>query len=473
MEHDHLWSSADLPTIVAKIIESITLIPNATTQIKPFIARFGRPPNTELSNMITKPSNKNLTYKQINKYASDQATLRHPTLHREIMWDWDHDSEPELDIQYRTQSQPNPVTSDTDDSENAPLLSHKRVPGKIIPDRLEFTFGDETSAVIYNRKNIARKTLARKVPEPRGPLKPQWNIIPDGTITNYSPHTITLDTDNRRNTVIRKNDPAIVTETKPRETEPEPKPRLIHMVACKTVGEYKRNQEKIRKFCLEEKAALTKQQAAKEKQTRATPLQPAPIPQNQPGPSQRVINTQPLEHSEIVAMAKRNQQAHKRQRTAEKNFGKQTQKLVHPQPPTHKSPGSPKGPRLTKPSSLSVFDQKLKAAALQQSRKSKMQAERKLRCSSSSDSKSFTSVNKAKLKFSPTVKIHSIQPESPGTPPFEIITSSDPHDFMNDNNESTESNQPSCSYSPPVQNRPQGIMKSTPKLDKIVTKSWN
>ena len=86
------------------------------------------------------------------------------------MWDWDHDSESELDIQYKAQSQPNPVTSDTDDSENAPLLSHKRVPGKIKPDRLEITIGEKTSTVIYNRKNIARKTLARKVPEPRGTL---------------------------------------------------------------------------------------------------------------------------------------------------------------------------------------------------------------------------------------------------------------------------------------------------------------
>ena len=123
MEHDPLWSSSDLATIVAKIIESIRLIPNATTKIKPFVAHFGRPPNTELFNIITKPSNKNLSYKQINKYASDQATLRHPALPREIMWDWDHDSEPELDIQYKALSQPNPTTSDSDDSENAPLLS--------------------------------------------------------------------------------------------------------------------------------------------------------------------------------------------------------------------------------------------------------------------------------------------------------------------------------------------------------------
>ena len=180
-------------------------------------------------------------------------------------------------------------------------------------------------------------------------------------------------------------------------------------------------------------------------------------------------------------MAKRNQQAHKRQRAAKKTLSKPTHKQVRPQPLTHKSPGSPTRPqwiknakaRLTKPSRSSVFDQKSKAAALQHSRESKMQAERKLKFSSSSDSKSFTSVNKAKLKFSPTVKIHSIEPESPGTPPFEIVNSSDPNDFMNDNNESTQANQPSCSYPPPVKKRPQGKMKSTPRLDKIVNKIWN
>ena len=221
MEHDPLWSSSDLATILAKTIESIRLIPNATTKIKPIVAHFGRHPNTEVSNIITKQSNKNISYKQINKYASDQSTLRHPALPREIMWDWDNDSEPVLDIQYKAQSQPAPITSDTDDSENEPLLSQKRVSGKIIPDKLKITFGDKTSTVIYNGKNIARKTLARKAPEPRGTLKPQWNIIHNGTITNYSPHTVTFDTDNRKNTVIRKNDLAIVTETIPRPPEPE------------------------------------------------------------------------------------------------------------------------------------------------------------------------------------------------------------------------------------------------------------
>ena len=154
------------------------------------------------------------------------------------------------------------------------------------------------------------------------------------------------------------------------------------MVPCKAVGEYKRNQEKIRNFCLEEKAAIAKQQEAKAKLTRANPLQPAPMPQNQPGPSHSAINTQPLGHSELVEVVKRNQHAHKRQRAAKKTLSKQTHKQVRSQAPTHKSPGSPKRPqwiknakaRLTKPSSSSVFDQKSKAAALQQSRESKMQA---------------------------------------------------------------------------------------------------
>ena len=158
-------------------------------------------------------------------------------------------------------------------------------------------------------------------------------------------------------------------------------------------------------------------------------------------------------------MAKRNQEAQKRQRTTKKTLTKQTQNQIRPQQSKHQSPGSPKRPqwlknakaRLTKPSSSAIFDQKSKTAALQQSRESKIQADRKLRYSSSTDIKSFTSINKERLKFSPTVKIHSIEPDSPGTPPFEIVTSSNPNDFMNDNNESTQANQPSCSYSPPVQ----------------------
>ena len=162
----------------------------------------------------------------------------------------DMDSEPELKIQYRetAKKQSGPgfnIASESDDSENAPLLSLTRTQGKIIPSKLEITFGDKTSTVIYGRKQISRKTIARKAPEPRGTLKPQWNIIENGTITNYSPHTIILDANNRKNTVIRKNDLAIVTQPiPPQQKQPPPPKRLFHMVACKSLREYNNNKKR-------------------------------------------------------------------------------------------------------------------------------------------------------------------------------------------------------------------------------------
>ena len=100
-----------------------------------------------------------------------------------------------------------PITPDSSDSENAPLISHTRVPARFTPSKLQITFGDKISTVTYNKKNMVRKTIARKSnPTIRGSSKTQWNIIQNGTITNYSPHTITLDTDNRKNTVIRNGD---------------------------------------------------------------------------------------------------------------------------------------------------------------------------------------------------------------------------------------------------------------------------
>ena len=300
-----------------------------------------------------------ITLQQKPNNSPDQATLQHPALPREIMWDWDHDSEPELDIQYKTRSQPLPANSDTDDSENAPLLSHKRV----------------------------------------------------------------------------------------------------H----------------------EEKTALAKQQELIAKQQRKAPLQQTATQQNQPGPSRSAIDTQPMGHAEIVAMAKKNQQAQKRQRATKKATSKPPQKQQRQQAPRNKSPWNPQRPqwlknaktRLTKPSLASTFELKSKAAALQQSREAKSKPERKLLYSSSSESKSFISVNKNKLKFSPTVKIHNIQSESPGKKHFEIITSSDPQDFMMESNEPTNQQQTSSSFSPPSRKLPQGIMKSTPKWDKLVEKIWS
>ena len=73
--------------------------------------------------------------------------------------------------------------------------------------------------------------------EPLGTIKPLWNIVPDRTITNYSPHTITIDTPTRKNTVVRKSDISIATDTRTLVRTMQAKPRLMEFVACKTVGE--------------------------------------------------------------------------------------------------------------------------------------------------------------------------------------------------------------------------------------------
>ena len=44
---------------------------------------------------------------------------------------------------------------------------------------------------MYTKRQLARKTIARKAHEPRRTLKPQWNIIENGTVTNYSLHNNT------------------------------------------------------------------------------------------------------------------------------------------------------------------------------------------------------------------------------------------------------------------------------------------
>ena len=270
LDIDPNWSSVTLANRVANIIENIRLIPNYTTKITPIEAHFGRKPNTKISNITTKPSKQNLTYKIIINKCLDKKILSQNVLTMEEIWRRDGNSEDELDIRYRNNedepeiperqpTQPSTSThnnqlvdiyTDSDNSENVPLARKQPThtpTRKITPSEIHFTLGDKTTKYIKSHKNVARKTLARKTKEPRHTLATQWNIIEDGTITGYSPHTITIDTPLRKNTVIRKDHLAIVTEKKPLPTQQtvENKPRLIHMVACKTVGEYKRNQEKI------------------------------------------------------------------------------------------------------------------------------------------------------------------------------------------------------------------------------------
>ena len=98
MQSEPLLSNADLAQIVTKIIQSIRLIPNSVTKIKPFESHFGRPPNTELSNIVIKANKTRLSYHKIRSFVSVKAKLIFP---RESIWDLENDSEPELDIRYK------------------------------------------------------------------------------------------------------------------------------------------------------------------------------------------------------------------------------------------------------------------------------------------------------------------------------------------------------------------------------------
>ena len=67
LDIDPNWSNTTLTNRLANIIQNIRLIPNTTTKITPFEAHFGRKPNTAISNITTKTSHKNLSYKKLTK----------------------------------------------------------------------------------------------------------------------------------------------------------------------------------------------------------------------------------------------------------------------------------------------------------------------------------------------------------------------------------------------------------------------
>ena len=85
-------------------------------------------------------------------------------LNAETIWNLKSDSDPDLDIQFQ------PAIDEEDSSDQSTLqnvqknaIKRKNIsPIKIIPDKLIVTFGDKTTTITNARKQVARKTLARK-----------------------------------------------------------------------------------------------------------------------------------------------------------------------------------------------------------------------------------------------------------------------------------------------------------------------
>ena len=167
-------------------------------------AHFERKPNTETSNVVTKPPHKNLSSKKLRSNCLDKEILKLDVLINEEMWRYDVLLEDNLDIAYREPGTSSPAYIENDESDNRPLRAPLLF--KITPPEIHFTLGDKTTKIKGNKRNEAGKTITRNAKEPRPTLARQWIIIPDGTITIHTPHIITVDKPLRKNTVIRKND---------------------------------------------------------------------------------------------------------------------------------------------------------------------------------------------------------------------------------------------------------------------------
>ena len=275
------------------------------------------------------------------------------------------DSEPNLDIQYNT---PEDYEVESDTIPLARQVQNKRrqkSPIEITHDKLSITFGDKTSVLMNKRKQIARKTLMRRAPEPRGTLKPLWNIIPDGTITDYTPTTISIDTHSRTSTRIRKSDLAIATETYQKPTTPpqtqESKPRLMHFVACKTVREYNRNREKIPKYCLEEKKQLQKE--AQQREVRDNMEQNRRC-EEMPGTSYTSDSQAIHYQAEPSSMATHEPGQTRKQATAQKTSNAQKRRTER----KRKAISPSKRTTCPTKNKTSLFDQKSKEAAIAQTK---------------------------------------------------------------------------------------------------------
>ena len=203
------WSKETITSKLPAVTQNTKLIPNTTTKIAPFEIHFGRKPNKQSGH---KAKQRKCTSADIKQFYLDKKSVKTLMLDQQAMWIFSN-SEPKLDIQYNT-----PAISEND-SETTPLACQIHVnrkhnsPIKITPDKFSIAFEDTLSVIKNKRKRAAQETLMRRAPEPRGSLGSLWNISPDRIITDYTPHSISLNTNIRENARIRKSDLAIPTET--------------------------------------------------------------------------------------------------------------------------------------------------------------------------------------------------------------------------------------------------------------------
>ena len=98
MTTEPVWDRTTHSEKISAIIESIRLFPNMVTKITPIEAHFGRPPNTELSNILKQPNKNNLSYSKIKSFYRDKKLLQHDALTPSDLWDHETNGEGNLNI---------------------------------------------------------------------------------------------------------------------------------------------------------------------------------------------------------------------------------------------------------------------------------------------------------------------------------------------------------------------------------------
>ena len=205
------------------------------------------------------------------------------------------------------------------------------------------------------------------------------------------------------------------------------------MVACKTIGKYRKNQKKIKKFCLEEAKQAKQNSASVAMGSHPTTNKPQEIP----GPSGMLnpptTRAPKRPRSEIETSSQPKRRTYKKETTntkwsKEKILKIATKKQKEQQQPKVNHPKGGKKPKSKQSTPVQSFHEKAKQAALRQS----LTASTRRLQSATSD----TDTNRSFLIFNtpipqpPSKQIFNVDAEPTRNDPYEIIASNDPTDFM-------------------------------------------
>ena len=205
------------------------------------------------------------------------------------------------------------------------------------------------------------------------------------------------------------------------------------MVACKTISEYRRNQKKMKKFCLEETKQAKQSSASVALGSHPTTNKPQEIP----GPS-RMLNPPTTSapkrpRSEIETSSKPKKRTYKKETTNTKWSKEKTLKIAtknqkEQQRPKVKHPKGGKKPKSKQSTPVQSFNKKAKQAAL-----GKLLTASTQRLQSAT---ADTDTNRSFLIFNtpipqpPSIQIFNVDAEPTSKDPYEIIASNDPTNFM-------------------------------------------